>query len=98
MNASKVFYPLMSIVPITSAGLNALEVSWFSALCSDDYQYLGMPDGALRSSWEHCSQIVQKSEANGFRNVGVRIPFWIGDAKNPGSRENKQISQISCLS
>ena len=78
MNASKVFYPLMSIVPITSAGLNALEVSWFSALCSDDYQYLGMPDGALRSSWEHCSQIVQKSEANGFRNILCPSSYQVG--------------------
>ena len=78
MNASKVFYPFMSIVPITSAGLNALEVSWFSALCSDDYQYLGMPDGALRSSWEHCSQIVQKSEANGFRNILCPSSYQVG--------------------
>jgi alkanesulfonate monooxygenase len=68
----------MSIVPITSAGLNALEVSWFSALCSDDYQYLGMPDGALRSSWEHCSQIVQKSEANGFRNILCPSSYQVG--------------------
>tara|TARA_B110000208_G_scaffold29611_1_gene38904 strand:+ start:176 stop:1363 length:1188 start_codon:yes stop_codon:yes gene_type:complete len=78
MDASKVFYPLMSIVPITSAGLNALEVSWFSALCSDDYQYLGLPDGALRSSWEHCSQIVQKSEANGFRNILCPSSYQVG--------------------
>jgi alkanesulfonate monooxygenase len=68
----------MSIVPITSAGLNALEVSWFSALCSDDYQYLGMPDRALRSSWEHCSQIVQKSEANGFRNILCPSSYQVG--------------------
>ena len=68
----------MSIVPITSAGLKALEVSWFSALCSDDYQYLGMPDGALRSSWEHCSQIVQKSEANGFRNILCPSSYQVG--------------------
>ena len=68
----------MSIVPITSAELNAAEVSWFSALCSDDYQYLGMPDGALRSSWEHCSQIVQKSEANGFRNILCPSSYQVG--------------------
>ena len=68
----------MSVVPITSAGLNAVEVSWFSALCSDDYQYLGMPDGALRSSWEHCSQIVQKSEANGFRNILCPSSYQVG--------------------
>jgi alkanesulfonate monooxygenase len=78
INASKVFYLLMNIVPITSAGLNAAEVSWFSALCSDDYQYLGLPDGALRSSWEHCSQIVQKSESNGFRNILCPSSYQVG--------------------
>ena len=40
----------MTIVPITSPDLDAVEVSWFSALCSDDYQFLGQPDGSLRSS------------------------------------------------
>jgi alkanesulfonate monooxygenase len=49
----------MSVVPITSADVDAAEVAWFSALCSDDYRYLGVPDGALRSSWEHCSDIVK---------------------------------------
>ena len=59
----------MTIVPVTSADLDASEVSWFAALCSDDYAYLGVPDGALRSSWAHCAQIVQRAEANGFRNI-----------------------------
>ena len=47
----------MTIVPITSSDLAAAEVSFFSALCSDDYQYLGVPDGTLRSSWAHCSKL-----------------------------------------
>ena len=40
----------MSVVPITSEDLKSSEVAWFSALCSDDYQFLGIPDGSLRSS------------------------------------------------
>ncbi|UWR21881.1 LLM class flavin-dependent oxidoreductase [Sulfitobacter sp. S190] len=68
----------MSIVPITSADLDAAEVSWFSALCSDDYQYLGVPDGALRSSWDHCSEIVKRSEANGFRNILCPSSYQVG--------------------
>ena len=48
---------MTSIVPVTSGDLDAAEVSWFSALCSDDYQFLGVPDGDLRSSWEHCRDI-----------------------------------------
>lgn len=68
----------MTIVPVTSADLDASEVSWFAALCSDDYAYLGVPDGALRSSWAHCSQIVQRAEANGFRNILCPSSYQVG--------------------
>ena len=68
----------MTIVPITSTELNAVEVSWFSALCSDDFQYLGVPDGALRSSWAHCSNIVKKAEAQGFRNILCPSSYQVG--------------------
>ena len=56
----------MTIVPITSPDLDSAEVSWFSALCSDDYEFLGVPDGRLRSSWAHCSAIVKEAEAQAF--------------------------------
>lgn len=68
----------MSIVPITSKGLDALEVSWFAALCSDDYQFLGVPDGNLRSSWEHCSTILREAERLGFRNILCPSSFQVG--------------------
>ncbi|MEX0348405.1 MAG: LLM class flavin-dependent oxidoreductase [Paracoccaceae bacterium] len=68
----------MTIVPITSPDLDAAEVSWFSALCSDDYQFLGQPDGALRSSWEHCSNIVKEAEAQGFRNILCPSSYQVG--------------------
>lgn len=45
------------------------EVAWFSALCSDDYAYLGVPEGALRSSYEHCGDIVRRADAHGFQNI-----------------------------
>lgn len=45
------------------------EVAWFSALCSDDYEFLGVPDGRLRSSYEHCGDIVRKADSNGFQNI-----------------------------
>ncbi|TKW66192.1 MAG: LLM class flavin-dependent oxidoreductase [Paracoccus denitrificans] len=68
----------MTVVPITSPNLEAAEVSWFSALCSDDYRYLGVPDGALRSSWEHCSDIVKTAEAQGFRNILCPSSYQVG--------------------
>ena len=68
----------MTIVPIPSPELHAAEVSWFSALCSDDYEFLGVPDGKLRSSWAHCSDIVKEAEAQGFRNILCPSSYQVG--------------------
>lgn len=68
----------MSIVPITSPNLDSVEISWFSALCSDDYAYLGVPDNDLRSSWEHCSSIVKRAEQLGFRNILCPSSYQVG--------------------
>ena len=70
----------MTIVPITSPDLDAAEVSWFAALCSDDYQFLGVPDGDLRSSRAHCSGIVQEAERQGFRNILCPSSYQVGQA------------------
>ncbi|WP_439143052.1 LLM class flavin-dependent oxidoreductase [Planktotalea sp.] len=68
----------MTVVPITSPDLDAAEVSWFSALCSDDYEFLGVPNGDLRSSWDHCSNIVKEAEAQGFRNILCPSSYQVG--------------------
>ena len=68
----------MTVVPVTSADLDAAEVSWFSALCSDDYAYLGVPDGALRSSWDHCRDILLEAEKQGFRNILCPSSYQVG--------------------
>ena len=68
----------MSVVPVTSEDLDAAEISWFSALCSDDYQFLGVPDGSLRSSWTHCSEIVKAAEAQGFQNILCPSSYQVG--------------------
>ena len=68
----------MTVVPITSPDLDALEISWFAALCSDDYALLGVPDPALRSSWAHCSDIVRRAESLGFRNILCPSSYQVG--------------------
>ncbi|MEM0935417.1 MAG: LLM class flavin-dependent oxidoreductase [Pseudomonadota bacterium] len=68
----------MTVVPVTSADLDAAEVSWFAALCSDDYRYLGVPEGDLRSSWAHCSAILKEAEAQGFRNILCPSSYQVG--------------------
>lgn len=68
----------MSIVPIQSADLDAIEISWFSALCADDYEFLGVPDGVLRSSWDHCKNILLEAENQGFRNILCPSSYQVG--------------------
>ncbi|MBU2958309.1 LLM class flavin-dependent oxidoreductase [Paracoccus sp. 1_MG-2023] len=68
----------MSVVPVTSADLEAVEVAWFSALCSDDYRHLGVPENDLRSSWAHCSDIVKTAEAQGFGNILCPSSYQVG--------------------
>ena len=68
----------MTVVPITSPDLDASEVSWFAALCSDDYRLLGVPDADLRSNWAHCSSIVQRAEGHGFRNILCPSSYQVG--------------------
>jgi alkanesulfonate monooxygenase len=68
----------MTVVPITSPDLGAAEVSWFSALCADDYAFLGVPDPALKSSWDHCRNILLEAEAQGFRNILCPSSYQVG--------------------
>lgn len=68
----------MTVVPIRSADLDAAEVSWFSALCSDDYKFLGVPDPVLKSSWAHCRDILLEAERQGFRNILCPSSYQVG--------------------
>ncbi|MBS0331500.1 MAG: LLM class flavin-dependent oxidoreductase [Proteobacteria bacterium] len=54
------------------------EISWFSALCDDDYEFLGVPDPKLQSSWEHCRDIVCQAEAGGFDNILLPSGYELG--------------------
>ncbi len=55
-----------------------VEVAWFSALCDDDYEFLGQPDPTLTSSWPHCRDIVQAADRNGFDNVLLPSGYALG--------------------
>lgn len=57
---------------------NTPEISWFSALCDDDYEFLGVPNPELQSSWPHCRNIVQAADRGGFDNVLLPSGYQLG--------------------
>ena len=54
------------------------EVSWFSALCDDDYEFLGVPDPMLQSSWAHCRDIALQAESGGYDNILLPSGYALG--------------------
>ncbi len=54
------------------------EYAWFAALCDDDYEFLGVPDASLQSSWAHCRDIVLRAERNGFDNILLPSGYSLG--------------------
>ncbi len=79
------------------------EVSWFAALCDDDYEFLGVPDPRLASSWEHCRDIALTAEAGGFDNLLLPSGYALGidsiafaGAIAPSLRRMRLLAAIRC--
>jgi len=58
--------------------MNPCEVAWFSALCDDDYEFLGAPDPSLQASFEHCRNIARTAESSGFDNLLLPSGYALG--------------------
>jgi alkanesulfonate monooxygenase len=54
------------------------EIGWFSALCDDDYEFLGVPDTSLQSSFAHCRNIVLTAEHAGIDNILLPSGYALG--------------------
>ena len=55
-----------------------VEIAWFGALCDDDYEYLGVENPSLKSSWSHCAEIVTTADRLGFDNVLLPSGYTLG--------------------
>jgi alkanesulfonate monooxygenase len=51
------------------------------ALCDDDYEFLGVPDPMLKSSWAHCRDIVVQAETGGFDNILLPSGYALGSTR-----------------
>ncbi len=60
------------------SGSAPVEVSWFAALCDDDYEFLGVADPALASTWEHCRDITLAADRYGFDNILLPSGYTLG--------------------
>src|SRR5687768_790314 len=65
-------------VEIRSLACDRVEVSWFSALCDDDFAFMGVKDPSLKSTWEHCSEITRSADALGYNNILCPSGFVVG--------------------
>lgn len=75
-----------------------IEISWFSALCADDYEFLGVPDNNLRSSYQHCGDIVRKADQLGYQNILLPSGWIPGqDALSFAAAMAPQVRQINQL-
>ena len=90
-------------VPIRGRDMKGAEVSWFAPLCNDDYQFLGVPEGHLRSSFAHTSAILREAEAQGFRNILCPSSYQVGQdtlsfvaANAPLTRNINMLAAVRC--
>ena len=68
----------MTVVPVKSGSIDAAEVSWFAPLCSDDYRFLGVPDGNLRSSWANTRDVLLTADRLGYGNILCPSSYQVG--------------------
>jgi alkanesulfonate monooxygenase len=58
--------------------VTACEIGWFAALCDDDYEFLGVPDPRLASSFAHCRDIALATESCGFDTILLPSGYQLG--------------------
>ena len=55
-----------------------VEIAWFAALCDDDYEFLGVPDPKLASSFQHCREITLTADRLGYNNILLPSGYSLG--------------------
>lgn len=68
----------MGRIAIRSKDIDGAEIAWFAPLCSDDYEFLGVPENQYKSDWEHTSRILETADQLGFRNILCPSSFQVG--------------------
>ena len=86
------------MIEIRSPHLTGAEISWFAPICSDDYEFLAVPDGELRSSYANTSEILLTADKLGYRNILCPSSYQVGqDTWTFASAVAPQTSNINLL-
>ena len=86
------------MIKIRSPHLTGAEVSWFAPICSDDYEYLAVPDNALKSTFDHTANILWTADKLGYRNILCPSSYQVGqDTWTFAAAVAPQTTQINLL-
>ncbi len=66
------------MIEIRSPHLTGAEVAWFAPICSDDYEFLGVPDNRLKSTFAHTSNVLLTADKLGYRNILCPSSYQVG--------------------
>lgn len=59
------------------------EVGWFDDLCGGDTAFLGWPDPERKSTFPHCSDIIQLADKLGYDNILLPTSYMAGQETIP---------------
>lgn len=70
--------PVPHLTPAIRTRARQVEVGWFSALCGEDLEYLGVSDPRYASTFEHCSEIFRSTAEHGYRSILMPSGYAVG--------------------
>lgn len=81
--------------------IDTLEIAWFDDLCNGDYEFLGVSDGKLRSSFEHCAEIIKLADFLNYNNILLPSSYQVGQDvvtfASAAAMITKQISMLTAI-
>ncbi|MFK7805317.1 MAG: LLM class flavin-dependent oxidoreductase [Anaerolineae bacterium] len=66
------------MIEIRSPHLTGAEVSWFAPICSDDYEFLGVPENKYKANFANTSSVLLEADRLGFRNILCPSSYQVG--------------------
>ncbi len=91
------------MIQVRSSELTGAEVAWFAPICSDDYEFLGVPDNRLKSTFAHTSEILLTADRLGYRNILCPSSYQVGQdtltfaaAIAPQTRNINLLTAVRC--